>query len=161
MSSGLQCPQGLAGPQRATPISPSIKSRLCGILPDHIHLPLGNKKSPPTTEFPQGQGASPMTSVLLSTFLLSSLHLFYLEGHRFFGPAQRSLGPEHSLETRRGRAAPSHIVNSIVDQILAEKESSWWLSSLSSCEPAGILTLLVPASSFPHSSLFLQHLQLL
>lgn len=81
--------------------------------------------------------------------------------HRFFGPAQRSLGPKHSLETRRGRAAPSHIVNSIVDQILAEKESSWWLSSLSSCEPAGILTLLVPASSFPHSSLFLQHLQLL
>lgn len=58
------------------------------------------------------------------------------------------------------RAAPSHTVNSIVDQIVAEKkESSWCLSSLPSCEPAGILTLLVPASSFPHSSPFLQHLQ--
>lgn len=45
VSSGLQCPQGLAGPQRATPISPSIKSRLCGILPDHIHLPLGEKNA--------------------------------------------------------------------------------------------------------------------
>lgn len=80
------------------------------------------------TKFPQGQGASPITSILLSTFLLSSPCVFYLQGHRFFGPAQWSLGPNRSLETllqsqqqRGGRASPSDIVNSMVDQILAEK----------------------------------------
>lgn len=77
-------------------------------------------------------------------------------------PGQWSFGPGRSLETRlqsqqhrRGRAAPSDTANSVAHQILAETESFKWLSSLSSCKPAGILTLLVAASAFPHSSLFL------
>lgn len=102
----------------------------------------------------------PPWSLFCSPRLLSSPCIFYLQGHIFFGPARWSFGPSCSLETllqsqqqRRGRTTPSDTVNSIVDQILGEKKSSWWLSS---CEPAGILTappsqsLLLPFLTVPY-----------
>jgi len=61
--------QGLAGQRRAIPVLPSIRSRLCGILSDHSSASGGKK---PYSQISIGPRCFPITSILISTFLLPS-----------------------------------------------------------------------------------------
>lgn len=138
-----------------------IPSSLCGELTDHIYIcgrkiyhwiPIGLRC------FPHDLHSAPHISPIPTLHpLLSRTHP--LAWHN------RTLVPTAALRhccshSNRGKSCPlSYSEFYSRSNCGRKKKLSWCLSSLPSCEPAGILTLLVSASSFPHSSPFFQHLQ--